>query len=144
VGRIVCVHGIGQQVAGEPPLAAIDRLLKVEDRTARLLGLDAPTRVDSDVSATVTQQPAGLDDLILKARGAGSRGARVDRGGCRDLRDHDRHRARALRRFWSRSQRKRPARASRAVRDWLRRDPRGCGNARILIRFAVRRSMPDF
>jgi len=39
--------------------------LKVEERIARLLGLDAPTRVESDVNAVVTQRPAELDDLLV-------------------------------------------------------------------------------
>ncbi|MCU1685097.1 MAG: hypothetical protein JWQ81_5836 [Amycolatopsis sp.] len=49
-----------------PRLAAIDRLLRVEERIAKLMGLDAPTR--SEIEARVEQKPAELLALIAKAR----------------------------------------------------------------------------
>lgn len=49
-----------------PVLAAIDRLVKIEDRMSKLLGLDAP--VQSEVTATVEHKPAEVLDLIAQAK----------------------------------------------------------------------------
>lgn len=49
-----------------PRLAAIDRLLRVEERIAKLMGLDAPTR--SEIEARVEQKPAELLALLAKVR----------------------------------------------------------------------------
>lgn len=54
----------------EPPgvaLQAIDRILKIQERRAKLLGLDAPTRVEAQVQET-TQQDIELQELIAEAR----------------------------------------------------------------------------
>lgn len=49
-----------------PKLQAIDRLLRIEERIAKLLGLDAPTR--AEVEARVEPQPAELQAMINRAR----------------------------------------------------------------------------
>lgn len=49
-----------------PKLAAIDRLLRVAERRARLLGLDAPEKVES----TVTTISPDLAEMIAQARAA--------------------------------------------------------------------------
>lgn len=49
-----------------PRLQAIDRLLRVEERIAKLMGLDAPSR--AEVEARVEPQPAELQALINRAR----------------------------------------------------------------------------
>ncbi|PKV95908.1 Homeodomain-like domain-containing protein [Amycolatopsis echigonensis] len=51
-----------------PQLAAIDRLLRIEERIARLLGLDAPTR--AEVEARVDSRPAELLAKVEAARAA--------------------------------------------------------------------------
>lgn len=51
-----------------PVLAAMDRLLRIEERIAKLAGLDAPTRVDATVDAVVTEAPAEVSELIRQAR----------------------------------------------------------------------------
>lgn len=51
-----------------PVLAAIDRLLRVEERIARLVGLDAPTR--SEIKTPEVQKPAELLKRIADARAA--------------------------------------------------------------------------
>jgi len=40
-----------------PALAAIDRLLKIQERRARLLGLDAPTKVDTTITESAQLAP---------------------------------------------------------------------------------------
>ncbi|MEV4604818.1 helix-turn-helix domain-containing protein [Amycolatopsis sp. NPDC049253] len=49
-----------------PRLQAIDRLLRIEERIAKLMGLDAPTR--AEVEARVEPKPAELLDLITRAK----------------------------------------------------------------------------
>lgn len=49
-----------------PVLAAIDRLLKIEERRSKLMGLDAPTR--AEIEARVEPKPAELMALIERAR----------------------------------------------------------------------------
>lgn len=49
-----------------PRLAAIDRLLRVEERIAKLMGLDAPTR--SEIEARIEPKPAELLSAIEAAR----------------------------------------------------------------------------
>lgn len=52
-----------------PVLNAIDRILKISERRARLLGLDAPTRievsdtVDAEIARLAAELAAGLGDL---------------------------------------------------------------------------------
>lgn len=50
-----------------PVLAAIDRLLKIQERRARLLGLDAAVKVDATVTET-TQQDLELIDMVNAAK----------------------------------------------------------------------------
>lgn len=45
-----------------PVLAAVDRLLKIQDRRAKMYGLDAPARVEAQVSQ-VTIKIEGADDV---------------------------------------------------------------------------------
>jgi hypothetical protein len=52
----------------EPVLKAVDRLVRIEERMARLMGLDAPQKVDATVDATVTEVPPELADMIRQAR----------------------------------------------------------------------------
>lgn len=72
-GRVISVDGEPLQDDG-PVLAAIDRLIKIEDARRRnnesqrkLLGLDAPTKVDAQVTE-VTQQDIELQDMLASAR----------------------------------------------------------------------------
>lgn len=57
---------LGAIVDDGPVLAAIDRLVKIEDRMAKLLGLDAP--VQQEIAATVEHKPSEVLDLINRAR----------------------------------------------------------------------------
>lgn len=50
-----------------PVLAALDRLLKIQERRARLLGLDAPTQVQAEV-VQVTESDIELRQLIAEAK----------------------------------------------------------------------------
>jgi hypothetical protein len=50
-----------------PVLAAMDRFLKIQDRRAKLLGLDAPTKVDATITET-TQEDLELADMIRTAQ----------------------------------------------------------------------------
>jgi hypothetical protein len=60
-GRIV-LDQQGQPLRDDgPTLAALDRVLKIQERRARLLGLDAPTKLDMKVM-TIDQ----LDDRIAE------------------------------------------------------------------------------
>ncbi|MFI8865332.1 hypothetical protein ACIGNW_00215 [Streptomyces sp. NPDC053707] len=49
-GRVVSLDGSGPLPDDGPVLAAIDRLLKIQERRARLLGLDAPTKQNISIS----------------------------------------------------------------------------------------------
>lgn len=63
----VIAPGQGEPILDDGPvLAAIDRLLKIEERIAKLLGLDAPTR--AEVEARVEPRPAELQAMINRAR----------------------------------------------------------------------------
>jgi hypothetical protein len=58
---------LGEPIEDDAPvLQAVDRLVKIEDRIAKLLGLDAP--VQSEINATVETRPAELLTLIERAR----------------------------------------------------------------------------
>ncbi|MFJ1698176.1 hypothetical protein ACIOHC_24175 [Streptomyces sp. NPDC088252] len=59
-GRVVDLHGAPIPDDG-PVLAAIDRLLKIQERRARLLGLDAP--VKRDISLT-DERAAAIEALV--------------------------------------------------------------------------------
>jgi hypothetical protein len=72
-GRVIAVDGEPLQDDG-PVLAAIDRLIKIEDarrknnaEQRKLLGLDAPTKVDAQVTE-VTQQDIELAALVREAQ----------------------------------------------------------------------------
>jgi hypothetical protein len=72
-GRVIAVDGEPLQDDG-PVLAAIDRLIKIEDarrknnaEQRKLLGLDAPTKVDAQVTE-VTQQDIELAELVREAQ----------------------------------------------------------------------------
>lgn len=72
-GRII-VHDGAPLPDDSPVLAAIDRLIKVEDARQRnsesrrrLLGLDMPVKVDAQVTET-TQQDLELQEMIREAR----------------------------------------------------------------------------
>lgn len=55
-----------------PVLAAIDRLLKIEERRSKLLGLDEPTQVESSVHVDTTPEVAALLERARAAREAGA------------------------------------------------------------------------
>lgn len=58
---------VGEPIEDDAPvLAAIDRLVKIEDRMAKLLGLDAP--VQQQIAATVESKPVELLGLLAAAR----------------------------------------------------------------------------
>ncbi|WP_327333709.1 hypothetical protein [Streptomyces anulatus] len=59
-GRIV-VLGESPLPDDAPVLAAIDRLLKIQERRARLLGLDAPTKQNISISP---ERAAALEQLV--------------------------------------------------------------------------------
>jgi hypothetical protein len=78
-GRIVYVGEKGDPDRREllddgPVLQAVDRLLKISDRRAKLLGLDAPKRVE--VSDTTPDLDAAVRDLAAELAAAG-RGTQV-------------------------------------------------------------------
>lgn len=50
-----------------PVLAAMDRFLKIQDRRAKYLGLDAATKVDATVTET-TQQDLELAEMVREAK----------------------------------------------------------------------------
>ncbi|MFJ6319693.1 hypothetical protein ACIQJW_26785 [Streptomyces californicus] len=61
-GRVVVLHEAPLPDDG-PVLAAIDRLLKIQERRARLLGLDAPTKQ----AITITpERAAALEQLVAE------------------------------------------------------------------------------
>ncbi|MFH9368081.1 hypothetical protein ACH4K8_20665 [Streptomyces anulatus] len=59
-GRVVVLHETPLPDDG-PVLAAIDRLLKIQERRARLLGLDAPTKQNISISP---ERAAALEQLV--------------------------------------------------------------------------------
>ncbi|AVH59996.1 MULTISPECIES: hypothetical protein [Streptomyces] len=72
-GRVISIDGEPLQDDG-PVLAAIDRLIKIEDARRKnnesqrkLLGLDAPTKVDAQVTE-VTQQDIELQEMLREAK----------------------------------------------------------------------------
>jgi hypothetical protein len=67
-GKVVEDPDGGPLEDSAPRLAAIDRLLRVEERIARLMGLDAPTR--SEIEARIEPKPAELLAKIAAARTA--------------------------------------------------------------------------
>lgn len=76
-GRIILLDGMPLPDSG-PVLAAIDRLIKIEDARqrnndalCRILGLNAPTQVEATVTET-TQQDIAVQELVaeMKAKNA--------------------------------------------------------------------------
>lgn len=72
-GRVISIDGEPLQDDG-PVLAAIDRLVRIEDarrknnaEQRKLLGLDAPTKVDAQVTE-VTQQDIELQEMLRDAK----------------------------------------------------------------------------
>jgi hypothetical protein len=60
-GRLVYLDEDAPPLSDDSPvLAAVDRLLKIQERRARLLGLDAPTK------ATVTHAAADVDAAVAE------------------------------------------------------------------------------
>ncbi|MEV6081122.1 hypothetical protein AB0L80_39430 [Streptomyces sp. NPDC052069] len=59
-GRVIDLNGAPLPDDG-PVLAAIDRLLKIQERRARLLGLDAPTKQAISISP---ERAAALEQLV--------------------------------------------------------------------------------
>lgn len=68
------------EVDEELTLKAIDRALKIADRRAKLLGLDAPQRVDATVTET-TQQDLELQEMVREAKARTARQEQQLRGG---------------------------------------------------------------
>lgn len=70
-GRVVRVEQEdGTKVALQdhgPVLAAMDRFLKIQDRRAKLLGLDAAVKVDATVTET-TQEDLELAEMVREAQ----------------------------------------------------------------------------
>lgn len=65
-GKVICDQDGVPLEDDAPRLAAVDRLLRVEERIAKLMGLDAPTR--AEIEARVEPQPAEVMALINRAR----------------------------------------------------------------------------
>jgi hypothetical protein len=72
-GRVIAIDGEPLQDDG-PVLQAIDRLVRIEDarrknnaEQRKLLGLDAPTKVDATVTET-TQQDIELQEMVAEMR----------------------------------------------------------------------------
>ncbi|MFD7066084.1 hypothetical protein ACFV97_02485 [Streptomyces sp. NPDC059913] len=63
-GRVVDLHGAPIPDAG-PVLAAIDRLLKIQERRAKLLGLDAPAKA----AVTITPERAAAIEQLVEELG---------------------------------------------------------------------------
>ncbi|MEV6313375.1 hypothetical protein AB0M10_32900 [Streptomyces sp. NPDC051840] len=60
-GRVVSLDGAGPLPDDGPVLAAIDRLLKIQERRAKLLGLDAPTKAAISITP---ERAAALEQLV--------------------------------------------------------------------------------
>jgi hypothetical protein len=52
-GKIIALDGVPVEDDG-PKLAAIDRLIKIHEKIARLLGIEAPERVQSEIQVNYT------------------------------------------------------------------------------------------
>jgi hypothetical protein len=50
-------------------LSTVDRLVKLDERLAKLTGADAPQKVEGSLTATVTEVPADVAELLRQARG---------------------------------------------------------------------------
>lgn len=60
-GRVAVHPATGEMLTDDGPLlAAVDRLVKLEERRARLLGLDSPARVDMTISDEMDQRIKAL------------------------------------------------------------------------------------
>ena len=58
---------IAQTAADQGELAAIDRVLRIQERRSRYLGLDAPTRSESHATVAAAIDLGHLDDAKLRA-----------------------------------------------------------------------------
>lgn len=65
-GKVICdSDGVPLEDDG-PRLQAVDRLLRIEERIAKLMGLDAPTR--AEIEARVEPQPVELQAMLARVR----------------------------------------------------------------------------
>jgi len=64
-GQVVKMDGQPLEDDG-PVLSAIDTILKIESRRAKLLGLDAPVKTDLNVNADVQYTVVGVDTDTMK------------------------------------------------------------------------------
>jgi hypothetical protein len=64
-GQIVRLDGHPLEDDG-PVLSAIDTILKIEARRAKLLGMDAPAKTDLNVNANVQYTVVGVDTDTMK------------------------------------------------------------------------------
>jgi len=64
-GQVVKMEGQPLEDDG-PVLSAIDTILKIESRRAKLLGLDAPVKTDLNVNADVQYTVVGVDTDTMK------------------------------------------------------------------------------
>ena len=58
---------IAQTAADQGELAAIDRVLRIQERRSKYLGLDAPTRSESHATVAAAIDLGHLDDAKLRA-----------------------------------------------------------------------------
>lgn len=62
--KAVIREGAGAPILdGVPVLPAIDRLLRIEERIGKLVGLDAPVKSDVTMTAEITEAPADVAEL---------------------------------------------------------------------------------
>lgn len=59
-GGVVMMDGVPVEDDG-PRLAAIDRLLKIQERRAKLLGLDTPVKQEVDLNGGIRYEVVGVD-----------------------------------------------------------------------------------
>jgi hypothetical protein len=77
-GRVVYDDSTGQPILDDgPTLSAIDRILKIQERRAKYLGLDAPTRVEA---ITIDSIDAEIAKLAAELEGTQTREAEATPG----------------------------------------------------------------
>lgn len=73
----------GREIQGEPNLDAVDRLIKISARVARMIGLDAPSKTDTtnryEVTSIETREQA--DAVLRKVFGLAPKGRGEDTNG---------------------------------------------------------------
>lgn len=73
-GRLIYLHEDAPPLEDDSPiLAAVDRLVKIEERRSKLLGLDAPakttvTHASSDVDAAIAELAAAMNTSVEQAQ----------------------------------------------------------------------------